>query len=642
MSWLIPERFTDDRCRRHGWWVLLALTALLYLPGLGTLPLMDRDEPRFAHATVEMMQRGAWVIPYFNSDPAVSDATRIQQMRQGKGAMEVGYRFDKPPLTYWWMRLHYQLFGINEFAARLHSVIATWLVALVTFGMAGRIAGARAGLAAGLAWITTLQVIVHGRLCVADMPMVLFVALACWAILECLVGSQECLVRSAQCSVPDPESPAPEARPHELSTEHSALRTSPFFWPLILHVSLGLGFLAKGPVALLVPGLALLLMRFAFWRKPLPWRRLKLWPGLLITLAIIAAWGIPALVETQGLYWKVGMQEHVVERGAKAFNGRFPVPGYYLVTALLSLFPWIALLPMVWTRVREKWDAKMAFLVSWLAAPYIIFTLYATQLPHYVMPGFPAAMVLLMVCGDLPTARRWHAVFAAVVLGLMFSASAAGGIFLARLKHQYWTDDGLPSTAEYPLWFLVALLSGACGALNVYVAACCLPLLNWMSKAKNRLPRLAKILILLAAGAGSCIYLVLLTLGARQLHPAAQLAAKAGPLPDKVELFGWQFNEPSLTFYFHHPWKFPSKLDSISERMSRKGARVVVVQRREWTLNHSLKDKLAGKDGLSTDSDFSKEVDALIAAHPDYKVSSFDGMNPARGSWAELRMLVRK
>ena len=45
---------------RHAWLVLLALTLLLYLPGTGTIPLMDRDEPRFAHATVEMMQQGSW------------------------------------------------------------------------------------------------------------------------------------------------------------------------------------------------------------------------------------------------------------------------------------------------------------------------------------------------------------------------------------------------------------------------------------------------------------------------------------------------------------------------------------------------------------------------------------------------------
>ena len=84
---------------------------------------MDRDEPRFAHATVEMMERDSWTIPYFNG----------------------AYRFDKPPLTYWWMRLHYALLGVNELAARLHSVVAVYLTALVVAGMALWIAALDAG-----------------------------------------------------------------------------------------------------------------------------------------------------------------------------------------------------------------------------------------------------------------------------------------------------------------------------------------------------------------------------------------------------------------------------------------------------------------------------------------------------------------
>ncbi len=587
---LLPSSLSDSTCRKHGWWMLLVLTAVLYLPGLGTLPLMDRDEPRFAHATVEMMQRGAWVIPYFNSDPKVSDATRIEQMRAGKGAMEVGYRFDKPPLTYWWMRLHYTLFGVNEFAARLHSVIAVWLVALVTFGLASRLAGGRAGLVAGLAWLTTLQVIVHGRLCVADMPMVFFVTLACRAIVECLV-------------LADQDS--------ALSTKHSALPAP--YWPWTLHLSLGLGFLAKGPIALLVPALALLLMRFAFWRKPLPWRRLKLWPGLLLALAIIAAWGIPALVETQGLYWKVGMQEHVVERGAKALNGRFPVPGYYLAMAFLSLFPWIALLPWVWSRVRETWDTSKAFLVSWLAAPYLIFTFYATQLPHYVMPGFPAAMVLLAICApELGTLSKFQSRWRSVVLLILPLPllAAATGLFI------------LPLTRPYaPACFAFAL------GLGIWSQA-------WVRQKG-----------FLLAALGLMLFICSLAMVSSQLrvsHPAVHLAEEAGSLPEKTELLGWQFDEPSLVYYFDRPWKFPGKIETVVDHLNRKGPRVVVLLRREWTLDRLLKDWWAGKADLTPKNDASQKVDELIATHPDYKVSASSGLDDARSSWVELRMLVRR
>lgn len=600
MSWLLPETFSDAACRRHGAWVLLLFTAVLYLPGLGTLPLMDRDEPRFANATVEMMQRGAWVVPYFNSDPAMTDADRIAAMQKGKGAMEVGYRFDKPPLTYWWMRLHYALFGINEFAARLHTVLSVWLVALVILAMGRRLFSARAGLAAGIAWVTTLQVIVHGRLCVADMPMVLFVTTTGWALMEVLR------------LLPAPEVPSP-----------SAAFTR---WHTLLYVSLGLGFLAKGPIAWLVPVLAVALWRLAFWRKPVAWGTLKLWPGALITLAMVAAWGIPALVQTQGLFWQVGMGEHVVKRGTTAFNGRFPVPGYYLLSALLSLFPWIALLPQVWTRVRAQWDAPRAFLVSWLAAPYLIFSLYATQLPHYVMPGFPAAMLLVMGAGDLGKPGRWGRLARWACPMLFFAV----GIGFFSLLWFLW----LPLNSQTVLLcFTLGLFFMSVGGLGGWLLG---PAEPSPSTSWARWMVMVLQLVVIAA----CLSVACGEL--RKLHPATQLAARAGPLPEKIDLVGWQFQEPSLVFHFHHHWRFLSRLPAVDERMGRKGARIVVLQRREWTLNKTLQDKRQGSSTLAPDKDFSREVDALTAAHPDYQVFDFTGINAARASWSELRMLVRK
>ena len=80
----------------------------LLVPGTSSLPLIDRDEPRFAQATREMVDNGEWIIPTFNHD----------------------VRFDKPVLTYWMMRGGYVLFGVNEFGARFHSMVCTLLLIL--------------------------------------------------------------------------------------------------------------------------------------------------------------------------------------------------------------------------------------------------------------------------------------------------------------------------------------------------------------------------------------------------------------------------------------------------------------------------------------------------------------------------------
>ncbi len=93
-------------------YIVLFLGCLLFhLAGTWSLPLIDRDEPRFAEAAREMRERGDYIVPYFNNQ----------------------FRFDKPPLTYWFQVASYRLFGENDFAARFPTAIAAALVALILF-----------------------------------------------------------------------------------------------------------------------------------------------------------------------------------------------------------------------------------------------------------------------------------------------------------------------------------------------------------------------------------------------------------------------------------------------------------------------------------------------------------------------------
>jgi len=90
-------------------YILLFVGSLLFhLAGTWSLPLIDRDEPRFAEAAREMRERGDFIVPYFNNQ----------------------FRFDKPPLTYWFQVPSYRVFGENDFAARFPTAIAAALVPL--------------------------------------------------------------------------------------------------------------------------------------------------------------------------------------------------------------------------------------------------------------------------------------------------------------------------------------------------------------------------------------------------------------------------------------------------------------------------------------------------------------------------------
>src|SRR5256885_4388264 len=96
---------------------------LFHIIGTWSLPLIDRDEPRFAEASREMIERGDYVVPHFNND----------------------LRLDKPPLAYWAQMASYRIFGENDFAARFPSAVAAALVALSIFGWGRRIGDDRVG-----------------------------------------------------------------------------------------------------------------------------------------------------------------------------------------------------------------------------------------------------------------------------------------------------------------------------------------------------------------------------------------------------------------------------------------------------------------------------------------------------------------
>ena len=89
--------------------LILLLAGVLYLPGLGRIPLFDRDEPRYAVAAREMLTRHNFAVPHFN------------------GAIFP----DKPPLAYWFMDISYAFFGIHGRSARLPSALFSALTLLV-------------------------------------------------------------------------------------------------------------------------------------------------------------------------------------------------------------------------------------------------------------------------------------------------------------------------------------------------------------------------------------------------------------------------------------------------------------------------------------------------------------------------------
>lgn len=347
--------------------VLFILAALFFWCGTWSLPLIDRDEPRFAEAAREMRQGGDYVVPYFNHL----------------------YRFDKPPLTYWAQIAAYDVFGENDFAARLPSVLAAALTVLAIFGFATRLYGRGAAWAASLIFMTCVQTFMHSKGAVADMIMVLFFTIAMWAGAELL-------------AIPEREKAGGDLSLSGIRIPKSQL----IAWWLVFYVALALGFLAKGPVAWLPLGAVGL---FAAIRKPGGVaKRFRFELGLLLMLALVGAWGIPALIRTDGQFFWVGIGKHVVGRslttmeghGGKGWLSFVAMLPFFFVTVFLSFFPWSLRLPWLVGRLKRALrggslpDAQF-FLLAGVGVVFGVFTLVRTKLPHYTLPAFPLMAIVL-------------------------------------------------------------------------------------------------------------------------------------------------------------------------------------------------------------------------------------------------------
>ena len=362
-------------------YALLFFACLLFhVAGTWSLPLIDRDEPRFAEASREMIERGDYVVPYFNNQ----------------------VRLDKPPLTYWLQTASYRLFGENDFAARFPSAVAAALVALSIFGWGSRLRppprpsaseariwGTKVGWWAAIIFTLSLQIFLHAKAAVADMWLVLFMTTAHWSGYE--------LIRRSSNGSEYQTSNLPSRCDGAAGIEH---RTTNLWW-WVFYVSLAFGFLAKGPVGW-IPLLTVGSTMF-FVRETQFTRRFKFARGVLLALAIVAIWGVPALIETHGEFFMIGIGRHVVGRSLVTMEGHGPnsfgmyllLLPFYFVTIFISFFPWSIKLPWL---IRKLWltnDDIDHYLIAGIAVIFIIFSLIKTKLPHYTLPALPLIALLL-------------------------------------------------------------------------------------------------------------------------------------------------------------------------------------------------------------------------------------------------------
>jgi 4-amino-4-deoxy-L-arabinose transferase-like glycosyltransferase len=356
------------------------LAALLLVPDLGVMPL-ERAEVYFLDGARSMVERGDDLVPYYRGEPF----------------------FDKPILTYWLIAHAFRALGFSAEAGRVVSVLAAFGAIASGAWLGWRLLGAASALAGSLVLTTTVAFIGFGRVAMSDMLLALWSTMAVAFAVE-------------------------------------AVRAPAAWWPLpAVGAALGLGFATKGPIALALPGIALLLL--------LAWH----WPprGVFRAGRIAAAgalFGVIGLAWFVAVYLRLGAEpleyfflHENLERFAGSTYDAGHGPSFYVLTFLAQAAPWSLFVPLAawaffwrWRHLPGASEARL--LLAWVAIAFLPLSASRGKVDYYLLPLYPPAA---MAVGHLFAAVPWGALERAWARFVLL----AGALGLAVLV---WAPTPLP------------------------------------------------------------------------------------------------------------------------------------------------------------------------------------------------------
>ena len=347
----------------RSFWLLLSVAILIRLLSLAGYPLMDTTEARYGEMARLMVETGNWVTPQIDYNIPF---------------------WGKPPLFTWVSALGIELFGRTEFAVRFPH----WLAGIATLAVIGYFAKKiQVNIYAAILVLATCGIfaIASGAV-MTDMLLTLSIALTMVAIYL----SWQCYERA------------------------QGVTRKGYLWGYLGFVGLGVGLLAKGPLAIVLVGLAvfpwLLIQHGIKGAFVALWQRFPIISGSFWMLAIALPWYLAAEHATPGFldYFIVG--EHFKRFIVSGWEGDLygsahnQVRGTIWVYWLTSSAPWSFIFPiLLWKRktdiktVNTNYRGLFSFLFLWMLAPLVLFTFAGNILPAYVLPGIPALALLVAV-----------------------------------------------------------------------------------------------------------------------------------------------------------------------------------------------------------------------------------------------------
>ena len=432
--------------------IVLVTAFLILFLRLGSAPLLDPDEARFARTSVEMMRSGDLVVPSFEGAP----------------------RLQKPPLLQWVQAGLFRIAHPSELLARLPAAGSTFASLLLVAWIGWRRFGDEGAAWAAAFFATFPLVVAVGR--IGTLDALLSVHLLAVLALDVVQPEQTGLQRSA-----------------------------------VIGALLGLAFLVKGPPGVVLALVLMLAGRTATGREVLPSIKTVV-TATLAWCAVVLPWGLAFVQRIGGTNVVELVRAETVER-AVAGTAHVQPPWYYLEVSLVAFLPWAGPLLLGTVRGLARWRDPESPTGPYAAAAFVaglaFFSASKGKLPNYVLPLAPlAALVVAFELGQElvhPKRRRaGPALVATTLVALAVGLGVAAGI---RLEER---AQGLAACGSvlYGLAAVCALYgmlkssprlvygsaAGASAAFLVVVVAASPPLLAEARSAKplvDLLPQLA-------------------------------------------------------------------------------------------------------------------------------------------------------
>ena len=371
--------------------VLIVFGVALYLPGITTLQPMDRDEPRFAQASKQMIETGDLIDIRFQDEARHKKPVGIYwlQVAVVKTAAALGV----PDAIH-----KIELYRIPSFLGAMAAMLFTYLIGL-------RLMSARAALLAAALFGATILIGVEARLAKTDAMLAATIIAAMLVLAEARFGNRETL----------------------------PTRWWAFFW-----IALGVGILIKGPITPLIvafaaAGTAIFGGEGVGFLRKLQWRK-----GLLIVVAMVLPWFIAIMVKSGGSFLSDSVGQDMLAKVAQGQESHGAPPGTYMAVFAGTAWPlapfFFLSLPFIW---RARANPRLVFLMSWALPMWVIFEIVPTKLPHYVLPLYPAlALATGLAFEHMSAPKRWLAKAVPVLLPLPVIILAIGvpiaGFVMAR------------------------------------------------------------------------------------------------------------------------------------------------------------------------------------------------------------------